>query len=245
MYKAISFVFIAALMAGEPQTADKKTVWDHIYAPAQAMRGKDNYEALCSSCHSEDLSGKSGPALKGDVFLDHWAGEQGLANLFKKVKTMPPGAREKPAEGVYLDTLAYLFEANGFPAGTDEMKPDILEKIRITAKDGSEEVPDFALVRVVGCLAQAPGNGWMLTNATLPVRTQKQEKPSADEIAASVNVPLGNQSYVLVYADTFSPGFQVNSHKGEKLEGRGFLIKNPNDQRLSVTWLEPIGSTCP
>ena len=248
MRRTLSFRIPAMLLmmafAGEVFTQDSKSVWDGVYTASQAMRGKDSFATHCASCHA-DLTGMSAPALKGDVFLDHWRGQEGLNDLFRKMKTMPPGNRERPAEDVYIDILSYMLEENTFPAGAEELKADLVGKIRITAKDGTEEVPDFALVEAVGCLTQRPDGQWILDKASAPSVIRNEKKPGAEELNAAASKPLGNQTFLLLYADSFTPGFQIDSHKGHKLQGKGFLIRNPNDQRLSVTWMEMIASTCP
>jgi alcohol dehydrogenase (cytochrome c) len=56
------------------------------------------------------------PPLKGAAFLANWRGRT-LADLSAKVHTMPPGAAGSLPESDYLAVMAYLLQANGFPAG--------------------------------------------------------------------------------------------------------------------------------
>jgi hypothetical protein len=67
--------------------------------------------------------------------------------------------------GEKIDILAYLFQANGFPACKAELplNQKELETIQIVQK-GEQAAPNFALVRLAGCLT--PGsNRWSLITA--------------------------------------------------------------------------------
>ena len=232
---------LKAARAQAGRSADK-TVWAGVYAESQSLQGKNNFAANCSECHGDELTGIEGPALKGDSFMSHWGGES-LNALFTRMKTMPPGS-EKLTEEVYLTILAHILDANAFPAGTEELKANMLDGIRITAKDGSG-VPNFALVQVVGCLAQAADNTWILTNAQDPIRSRNPDKPTADELKVVAATPLGMQTLRLLSPESFTSGFRIDSYKGHKMEAKGLLIRTPNDVRLNVTWLETIASSCP
>ena len=235
----IPAMIVIMMFAGEV-SSQTRTVRDGIYSSAQAMRGKDTFVDYCSSCHGADLTGRNGPALKGDAFLGPWL-EDNLNALFKRLKTMPPNNREKPGEEVYLDILAYILEANMFPAGSEELKANLLETIRVTGNVPGP-APNFALVQVVGCLAQDSKGTWMLTNASEPVSTRNPDKPTAEELNASAVQPLGTHTLLLLSPGSFRPGFKLDSHLGQKLQGKGFQIRHPTDDRLNVTWLEPLAS---
>jgi mono/diheme cytochrome c family protein len=243
----IAFLIIP-LIPGGPSTAsaqsgNAKTVWDGVYTDAQAMRGADVYSTHCSSCHGAELNGRNAPALKGTVFMDHWR-EDSLNSLFMRIKlTMPPGYPSGLSDTEYLDIVAHVLQVNSFPAGAEELKADSVQNIRVVGKDGPSPVPEFALVRVVGCLAQGTDKVWMLTNATEPVRTRNPDAPTATDLKISAAQPLGTQTFQLLYADFFRPGFHADSYNGHKMEAKGFLIRKP-DSRLSITWLESVGSSC-
>ncbi|HYR89491.1 MAG TPA: cytochrome c [Terriglobia bacterium] len=230
------------LLAAQAGRSGDKTVWDGVYAAGQAIQGRTNFAANCSECHGDELTGVEGPALKGDSFMSQWGGDS-LNALFDRMKTMPPG-REKLTEDVYLTILAYILDANAFPASTEELKANVLDSVRITSKDGSG-VPNFALVQIVGCLAQGADNTWILTNASDPIRTRNPDKPAAEELKAAAARPLGTQTFKLLSPESFTSGFRIDSYKGHKMEAKGLLIRTANDVRLNVTWLETIASTCP
>ena len=131
--------------------ADKKTVWDGVYAAAQADRGQMAYTRSCARCHGDDLAG-SGNVLRGKKWMDHWR-EDNLRNFFNTVKTtMPRGAPRSLADAEYVDIIAYVLRANEFPTGAAELTLDALEGVLVIGKEGPAPVPDFSLVTVVGCL---------------------------------------------------------------------------------------------
>jgi hypothetical protein len=235
-------MIVMTMFAGE-SSSQTATVRDGIYTSAQAMRGKEPFVDYCSSCHGADLTGRNGPTLKGDAFLGPWL-DDSLNDLFKRLKTMPPNDREKPGDDVYLDILAYILEANMFPPGSEELKANLLETIRVTGNDTPGPAPNFALVQVVGCLAQDSKGTWILANASEPVSSRNPDKPTAEELKAAAVQPLGTHTLLLLSPGSFRPGFRIESHRGQKLQGKGFLIRNPADERLNVTWLEPLASNC-
>ena len=111
-----------------------RTVWDGVYTTDQAERGKFSFQYSCSECHLNDLAGRSGPPLKGDRFTERWRGDT-MDRLFNKIKTtMPADSSSRLPDGTYADILAYLLEANGFPAGSEELDAGALEGIRIDVK---------------------------------------------------------------------------------------------------------------
>ncbi len=222
----------------------KKGVLDGVYTDAQAERGKANFLAgRCGGCHQLDLSGDRGPALKGDAFLSHW--ENGPVNaLFRKIsETMPPNAANETTDEAKIDIIAYLLQANGFPAGKSELKldNDVLESIEIARKGVITVAPNFSLVQVVGCLDEnADTHRWMLTRTTDPVVT-RQEQPNAAALKDADSKTLGTQAFQLVSVTAFKP----ETHKGQKMEARGLLYKDARDALLNLTSLQTVAAGCP
>jgi len=220
----------------------KRGVLDGVYTTAQAERGKSNFlSGRCGGCHQLDLSGDRGPALKGEGFLSHW--ENGSVNaLFKKIsETMPPNGPNETTDEAKVDIVAFLLQSNGFPAGKAELKldADALEAIEIARKGGTAAAPNFALVQMVGCLAQAPNHVWTLTHTSEPVVT-RQEAPTAAVLKDAQSKPLGEQTFQLVSANAFKP----EQHAGQKVEARGLLYKDARDAMLNVTSLQAVGGAC-
>lgn len=220
----------------------KRSVWDGVYTAAQAERGKQNFlDGRCGGCHKLDLSGDRAPALKGDAFVAHWENDT-VGTLFKKIsETMPPTGPNEVADELKIDILAYLLQANGFPAGDKELTRDekILEAFEVRRKDATT-TPNFALVQVVGCLAREPGRRrWTLLSTTNPVVT-REDHPSAAALKNAASKALGSERVELISA----AGFKPETHVGEKVEARGLLYQDPHGTRLNLTSLEPIDRSC-
>lgn len=93
-----------------------------LYTSEQAARGKAQYSQSCSGCHGEGLEGVRGPALVGDAFLRGWGG-QTVADLLERIRsTMPQGNPGSLSSAAYLDVVAFLLQANSFPAGAEPLK---------------------------------------------------------------------------------------------------------------------------
>lgn len=242
MRRVMMAVLFWAVFLGPALAQDKKTILDGVYTAAQASRGKASFVMHCSSCHSEDLSGISGPTLKGSQFIDNWR-EYSLGTLYTLIKETMPRGKDKLTEAAYIDILTYILERNEYPAGSSELTPDAVHTIGLVGKKGPAQVPEYALIQVVGCLTQRPDGIWLLNRSTDPVRIRKEGKSTQEELKAAGLRPLGSQTFRLVYPD-FEPGFDLNSHKGHKMEGKGYFLTNPVDQRLSVTWMGRVEGGC-
>ncbi len=232
------------LSALEDIRMGKKGIWDGVFTAAQAERGKAALlQNGCNGCHGADLSGDRAPGLKGQRFLGDW--ENGSVNrLFVKIRdTMPPLNAEQVAPGTKIDIIAYLLQVNGFPAGSSELALDaaVLDNLQIVKKGAdSARAPNFALVQVLGCLAQGANGRWVLTNSTEPVVT-KDETASAAALSTGGSAPLGNATFDLV---SVTPAFSVESHKGHKMEARGLLYKEPPYAELNLTSLTMLAQRC-
>ena len=102
----------------------------------------------------------------------HWSGRT-VDELFEYVrKGMPEDAASQVSDADKLDILAFIFEKNGFPAGERPLTAEGLSgaRILIEEKNGPTPPPTGATVRTVGCVTRE-GSGWILREATDPVRT--------------------------------------------------------------------------
>lgn len=227
------WVFAIGLLA-----AALSSVWDGVYTADQAKRGRTAYEANCLACHGVELTGGRARSLVSDTFWRSW-GEDSLASLDSVVReTMPRTAPGTLDESTYTDIVAYLLERNGYPAGTRELTRELVAGIRVTGKDGPMPVPNFSLVRVVGCLREPTAGKWVLERATDPVRTRTprpSEGREKDEAEASV---LGNGVYGLM--DTYAA---TDGHRGEKVEVKGLLMRGSPD-RLNFSSLQSLAAGC-
>lgn len=230
------FSAVAAAQSTAPSTT---TVWQGVYSEAQAARGKTEYTTHCASCHRDDLGGYNN-ILKGARFMEK--NRESTLHLFfdKTRKTMPRGAPASLTDKVYVDIVSYVLKVNEFPAGAQELRVEDLTNVRVVGKDGPERVPDFALVRVVGCLTANPTNGaWMLTHSIDPVRTGNPQ-PAAGEREEAQSWPLGPETYRLLVSAAYTP----TPLKGHRVEVRGFLIRRPTETRLNITSLETLDPSC-
>lgn len=84
------------------------------HAQAPKVDGHQVYLTACAACHAEDLSGGTGPALKGDVFLSHWGAPHAPKELFSRLRTsMPVGAPGSLTVEQYAAVTLYLLGQNG------------------------------------------------------------------------------------------------------------------------------------
>jgi len=125
--------------------AKAHTVWDGVYAEAQAARGKDQYLKECSSCHLADLTGSDQAVpLNGEAFILQWENKS-VNDLFTGIRTtMPQGTPGQLGTQAYVDIVAFLLKANGFPAGAGELTRDaeLLKAVRIVRrKEGAQAQP--------------------------------------------------------------------------------------------------------
>jgi mono/diheme cytochrome c family protein len=101
----------------DPASPPSRTVAAGVFSAAQAARGRAVYAESCAACHGAGFTPAQGvPPVQGAAFLASWRGRT-LAELHAKVRTMPPGAANSLPDADYLAVLAYLLEANGYPAG--------------------------------------------------------------------------------------------------------------------------------
>lgn len=105
------------------------------YTVEQATRGKVHYQAFCAPCHLGDLSGTlaadtGAPPLRGAPFVASLQ-RKGAAAIFSYVKaTMPADDPASLEDSRYLEILAFLIQANGFPAGSRELTTADLPRLR-------------------------------------------------------------------------------------------------------------------
>lgn len=122
---AFSRLPAASTLAAAQAPAKAATVGDGIYNAEQAKRGQSKYGQACSTCHLADLSGSDqAPSLVGGDFLDRWDG-QSVADLADRIRTsMPADDVGSLTTAMSVDIVSYILQANGFPAGSEEMKAD-------------------------------------------------------------------------------------------------------------------------
>jgi mono/diheme cytochrome c family protein len=131
---------LVALLACAIVFAQERTrsVWDGVYTRQQADRGEDQYARRCAGCHGDGLEGDvvEHPELAGGNFRDKWDGET-LGDLFERIhRDMPQPKPGSLSRETTVDLIAYILNANHYPAGERELPRDSpsLKQIRIESR---------------------------------------------------------------------------------------------------------------
>jgi sugar lactone lactonase YvrE len=113
------------------------TIWNGVYTAAQADRGASAYNQRCAVCHGGQLGGTGeAPGLSGAEFLSNWSGLT-VGDLFERIRTtMPFDAPASLSRDTYADIVAFIFKANGLPAGNKDLdrRTEVLNGINIVAQ---------------------------------------------------------------------------------------------------------------
>src|SRR5712671_5971655 len=114
--KSVSLIILAVALAAVAQTS--RPIWDGVYSPEQASRGKTAYVEQCARCHGAELGGgDETPALAGKNFLANWQNHS-VHELFERIRVTMPADRPRTLSRQEIsDILAYIFAVNKFPAG--------------------------------------------------------------------------------------------------------------------------------
>jgi len=235
----IFVVFFVTEVQAQSETREK-TVLDGVYSNAQGERGRVFYTTHCSSCHGNSLEGVSAPPLTGNRFIERWR-EGALYPLYDFIRTRMPFGRPANAKPIpdteYLDILTYVLKVNGYRAGESELTPSLLGNVLLVGVNGPQPVPDGAHVVTVGCLSQATDDVWILSNASEPARAP------IENTSNSFQKKLGTLTFRLADLEAV-PDFSASTHIGHKMQVKGFLIRQPNAERISLTSTEMLDSSC-
>ena len=114
------------------------SVLDGVFTAAQARRGRRVYNENCASCHGPELrGGEMAPSIAGSDFIVFWT-ELPVGSLFERIRvSMPEDGPGRLSDTQYTDVVAYLLDANSYPAGDAELPSDkdALDKIMIVAAE--------------------------------------------------------------------------------------------------------------
>src|SRR5689334_23559346 len=118
-------------------------VQDGFYTATQAQRGQALYDKKCASCHGLQLEGAAAAALAGSRFMTKWGQSNHTADeLYFITRTqMPYGAGNTLSAQQYIDIIAYVLKANGYPAGSNDLpaSSETLKRITIASRGLSKE----------------------------------------------------------------------------------------------------------
>lgn len=230
LFALVVFVsaFGTASLSGQDKTADQG-----VYTAVQAARGAAVFDAHCVACHREP--GGTAPVLAGERFTKSFA-DATLRAVFTTIQTtMPRPAPGSLTEAEYVDIVAHLLRLNGYPDGMNELASAGLGDIKVPGQGGSLE---FMLVQVVGCLSQA-GRVWTLASATDPVRTRAPEAATDAEGSQLDPMPLGTRRFRLQQVYGAPPGWT-----SQRVAVKGFLTKSGAEERVSVTSIKTLTTSC-
>ena len=131
---AAALLVAAGTLSVAVAAQDTKSTWDGVFTTEQAQRGSESYQQECAQCHLEDLLGDGiAPSLIGAPFHFRWS-ELSVGDMLVAIRTtMPQGAPASLSPRAYVDIVAYMLQANDFPAGDMELPTDqdVLESIII------------------------------------------------------------------------------------------------------------------
>jgi mono/diheme cytochrome c family protein len=230
----VSVVGLATVVAQAPTT-----VLDGVYTHEQAQRGEAVYSAACIGCHEGQDA--DGPELTGRAFLDRWR-EDKVESLFTFIRTTMPGNNPGSLdERAYADIMAFILEANGLPAGTRELSPDMVGSIQLVGVEGPRPLSNLTIVRAVGCLSSEANNAWALVKAgnPRPVRARIVDGTTPEELKASAAQPLGTQTFPLLSVTEHGA-----SYARHKVQVKGVLTRQNTVERINVMSLESVAETC-
>jgi cytochrome c5 len=224
---------VLMLLAVPTLLAQEKSVEQGVYTAAQAARGAKLFESNCTTCHREP--GGTAPVLAGERFTKTFS-DATLQVVFTTIKTtMPRNAPGSLSDTEYVDVVAHLLKINSYADGMNELAVADLPGIKIPGQSGSL---DFALVQVVGCLAQH-GRVWTLSRASEPVRTREPEATKEDAVAQLDAAMLGDRTFRLQQVYGAPAGW-----KDQRVVAKGFLTKSGNEDRVNVTSMRALTAPC-
>ena len=230
----------------EAQSAPARTVLDGVYSDAQVARGRAAFVSYCAICHGGDFQGISAPTLTGDKFIEHWR-EDWLDTFYNYIKEYMPRGRPQSANPIpaqeYLDIVTYIMKGNGYRTGSSELTTDLIGQVMLVGKNGPQPVPDQSLIVVLGCLSRTPNGGWLVSNATEPVRTRIPDMTTPAELKSASQRSLGSLSFRLTDLEAV-PDFVPGDHEGHKMYVKGYLTRQPNAERISLTAMDMLDSAC-
>jgi mono/diheme cytochrome c family protein len=240
------FLFLSARAVQAQSDARQKTVLDGVYSIAQAELGHSLYTAHCSACHGNALEGVSAPPLTGNRFIERWR-EGVLGPLYDFIRERMPFGRPPNAKPIldseYLDILTYILKVNGYRAAESELTPGLLGTVLLVGLNGPQPVPDGAHVMTVGCLSQVGDGLWVLSHATEPARTPTESLSNPADLKTSLQKKLGTLTFRLADLEAV-PDFSPSAHDGHKIQVKGFLTRQPNAERISLSSVEMLESSC-
>ena len=227
---AAPFLLLATALAA----AQQYSLSDGVYTTEQAERGKAQFEERCRGCHGDLGSNTGVRELAGDTFMADWSGRT-LGDLLDRVRLMPPSQPRSLDDESYVNLVAFLLQANGFPSGEQRLGAALAAKIAMPVTDAPSATS--SIVQVVGCLTRGARGTWELVRAIDPVRTQNPDASSAAERERLAVAALGSGRFELLYVFPSPEAFE-----GQRVEVKGLVVEGPQE-KLNVTALAGLGAS--
>lgn len=232
---AVAYLIVLVL-AADPGAQPPRSVWDGVFTDAQAERGRVSFSAHCASCHGADLSGGESKGLRGERFWSDWQ-ETTVDYLHGQISKNMPFSEDGSLAGTlqaatYLDIVAHILEANGFPAGAQELTRESSNGVAIIAREGPGELPAGATAHVVGCLAGGAAAGWRLVNGAKAARVLAGQTPDPKRA-------LGTREYPLMFVIT-----RIDKFVGHRMSATGKLIGEGGTGGIEVNTIAPVSERC-
>ena len=250
MLKHLSTCLLAGLVATavvRAQNADTPrdiNTLGGVFSAAQAERGQQAFLANCARCHRADLGGQNARPLKGTYFLDHWR-EFKLGLLFNQIRANMPPPNERRGEisdQQYLDIITFILQGNGLPSGPRDLEMSQLDTVTLVGPAGHQPPPSSSMVHLVACFVQIGDNAFGLAKSSRPIRTLLTEM-TPDERTAAANWTTGVENFYLQSIDVID-NFIPEQHLNSKVHAKGYLILQPNRERINLTALEVLDDDC-
>jgi len=112
----------AALLALLQPSAQALSINDAVFSEEQAKTGKRLYSQHCATCHAESYF---------ETVMLVWNGER-LSELFSVMAAiMPQNNPGSLSDQEYIDVLAYIMSASGYPKGEQALSVSDLRRIEI------------------------------------------------------------------------------------------------------------------
>jgi hypothetical protein len=105
-------------------------------------------------------------------------------------------------------------------------------------------LPNGALVRVVGCLAQSPSREWIITRAGRPSRVSAGNEITAAETSAATGAGPGGETFTLQNVGDGGIALPGTGAEGQKVIVKGALTQRAGAGRIHVTAAKSVAATC-
>ena len=83
----------------------------------------------------------------------------------------------------------------------------------------------------------------MVARAAEPSRTREPDHSTPEELRAAAAKPLGTQTFRLQNLEDLT-AVHPDALKGQKVQVKGVLIRQPNNDRINVASLETVAAAC-